>query len=169
MLLTDRLAALFRTHDLMENFEEKEVSLERVVRKALEPFGTRQFALAGPSSVIMQQDYMLSVMLLIHELATNAAKYGALTDSTGQVVISWTEDQAAHKVSLDWKESFGPRVDQPSRAGFGSKLLRSAFGADIIYEPDGVRCTVTFPTSRNGRTPEMIFQDQPAYPTRVSR
>jgi two-component system CheB/CheR fusion protein len=85
-------------------------------------------------------------MLLIHELATNAAKYGALSDSAGRVAISWTENPAAHRVSIDWKERFGPRVDQPSRIGFGSKLLRAAFGANIIYEPDGVHCTVAFPT-----------------------
>jgi two-component sensor histidine kinase len=145
-LLTDRLAALVQTHDLIDNFEEKEVSLERVVRKALEPFDVRQFAIAGPSSVIIAQDYLLSLMLLIHELATNAAKYGALSDSAGRVAISWTENPTAHKVSIDWKERFGPRVDQPSRIGFGSKLLRAAFGANIIYEPDGVHCTVAFPT-----------------------
>ncbi len=166
-LLTERLAALGRTHDLMENFDEEEVSLERVIRKALEPFGLRQFTLAGPSSVIIQQDSLLSVMLLIHELATNAAKYGALSDSAGEVAISWTEDQAAQKVSLDWKECFGPRVDQPSRTGFGSRLLKAAFGANIIYEPDGVRCTVTFPTSRNGRAPDMVYQDRLEFPASV--
>lgn len=145
-LLTARLAALARTHDLMENFEEKDVSLESVVRKALEPFDVRQFAIAGPSTVIVAQEYLLALMLLIHELATNAAKYGALSDSAGRVAISWTENQATHKVSIDWKERFGPRVDQPSRTGFGSRLLRAAFSANIIYEPDGVRCTVAFPT-----------------------
>jgi two-component sensor histidine kinase len=145
-LLTERLAALIQTHDLMENFEEKEVSLERVVRKVLEPFDVGQFAIAGPSSVIIPQEYLLSIMLLIHELATNAAKYGALSDPAGRVAISWSENPQAHKVSLDWKERFGPRVGQPSRTGFGSRLLRAAFGANIVYEEDGVHCTVTLPT-----------------------
>ena len=150
-LLTARLAALARAHDLMEDFTDQDIQLEKLIRTALEPFDLQQFVLAGPPSVIVPEDFVLPLLLLIHELATNAAKYGALSNSAGRVEISWAEEPANHKVSLDWKERHGPPVGQPSRIGFGSRLLRAAFaqqGADasIAYEADGVRCAVAFST-----------------------
>ncbi len=148
-LLIDRLAALARAHDLMENFEEKEIGVERLVRKALEAFDLQQFVISGSPSIIIPQDHALSLMLLIHELATNAAKYGALSTSIGRVELSWIEEPTIGKVMLNWKERSGPPVHQPCRAGFGSRLLTAAFSqaeanAKIVYEPDGVRCTVAF-------------------------
>jgi two-component sensor histidine kinase len=150
-LLTARLAALARAHDLMEDFTDQDIQLEKLIRTALEPFDLQQFVLAGPPSVIVPEDFVLPLLLLIHELATNAAKYGALSNSAGRVEISWAEEPANHKVSLNWKERHGPPVGQPSRVGFGSRLLRAAFaqqGADasIAYEADGVRCAVAFST-----------------------
>jgi len=149
-LLTARLAALTRAHELIE-LADKDISMEKLVGRALEPFDAEQFSLAGPSSVIVPQDFALSLMLLIHELATNAAKYGALSLPVGRVEISWSEEPTTRKVVLNWKERSGPPVVQPSRVGFGSRLLRAAFaseGADasITYEPDGVRCMVAFAT-----------------------
>lgn len=151
-LLSERLAALARAHDLIEDhLTGKDIGVENLVCRALEPFDMQQFAITGSSSLIVPQDYALSLMLLIHELATNAVKYGALSNSAGRVEISWVEEPAKHKVVLNWKERFGPPVDHPSRVGFGSRLLRAAFareGADasIRFEPDGVRCTVAFST-----------------------
>jgi len=149
-LLTARLAALTRAHELIE-LADKDISVEKLVGRALEPFDAAQFTLAGSSSAIVPQDFALSLMLLIHELATNAAKYGALSLPDGRVEIGWSEEPVARKVVLNWKERSGPPVVQPSRVGFGSRLLRAAFsseGADasITYEPDGVRCTVAFVT-----------------------
>jgi two-component sensor histidine kinase len=149
-LLTARLAALTRAHELIE-LADKDISVEKLVGRALEPFDASQFTLSGPSSVIVPQDFALSLMLLIHELATNAAKYGALSLPAGRVEINWSEEPTSGRVVLNWKERSGPPVVQPSRVGFGSRLLRAAFaseGADasITYEPDGVRCTVAFST-----------------------
>jgi two-component sensor histidine kinase len=148
-LFTDRLAALARAQDLIENFEQKDLSAERLVRRALAPFEMQQFILAGSPSTVIPDDHALSLVLLIHELATNAAKYGALSTLIGRVEISWNEDPKARVVSFNWKERFGPPVVQPSRAGFGSRLLKAAFAFDganatIVYEPDGVRCAVSF-------------------------
>jgi two-component sensor histidine kinase len=164
-VLTDRLAALARAHDLMEHSEAKDLSVERLVRTALEPFDLEHFVLAGPSSVMVPEDFALSVILLIHELATNAAKYGALSSSAGRVGISWAEEPATHEVSIDWKERLGPPVGQPSRAGFGSRLLKAAFAqegasANVIYEPDGVRCTVSFKGTEPGNALESTRRDQ---------
>ena len=160
-LFTDRLAALARAQDLIENFEPKDLSAERLVRKALAPFEMQQFILAGSPSIVIPGDHALSLVLLIHELATNAAKYGALSTLNGRVEISWTEEPITGVVSFNWKELFGPPVVQPSRAGFGSRLLKAAFAleganAAIAYESDGVRCAINFATadSANNRSPD---------------
>ena len=94
----------------------------------------------------------MSFALLIHELATNAAKYGALLNAAGMIEIFWNEEPD-RKARLIWKERGGPPVTQPARVGFGSQLLRTAFPPDLgevntAFEPDGVRCTITFPIVR---------------------
>ena len=114
----------------MEHFEENELSAKRLIRTALEPFDFEQFVLAGSSSVVVREDFALSVMLLIHELATNAAKYGALSNSAGRVEISWAEEPTTRKVLLNWKERSGPPVTQPSRVSFSSRLLKAAFAQE---------------------------------------
>jgi two-component sensor histidine kinase len=98
-LLTARLGALARAHDLMEDFTDKDIQLEKLIRTALEPFDLQQFVLAGSPAVIVPEDFVLPLLLLIHELATNAAKYGALSNSAGRVEISWDEESATHRVS----------------------------------------------------------------------
>jgi len=92
--------------------------------------------------------------LLLHELATNAIKYGALSTAAGRVEITWQE-VSPEKGCLIWKEQSGPAVVPPSRIGFGSKLLRAALpqgqgDASIAFEPDGVRCTISFPIRSDG-------------------
>lgn len=155
----------------MEHFEENELSAKRLIRTALEPFDFEQFVLAGSSSVVVREDFALSVMLLIHELATNAAKYGALSNSAGRVEISWAEEPTTRKVLLNWKERSGPPVTQPSRVSFSSRLLKAAFAqegtsANIIYEPDGVRCSAVFVGTETSDAPDTNRRNQQSdYPT----
>jgi two-component sensor histidine kinase len=85
----------------------------------------KQLTIVG-STVTIPKNLAVSLVLLMHELATNAVKYGALSNPMGRVEISWMESPN-QKVRLDWKEQFGPPVNQPARIGFGTKLLRSAF------------------------------------------
>lgn len=107
----------------------------------------------------IQAEAGLALSLIIHELATNATKYGALSSDTGTVDISWTRDNG--RVSFIWHEQGGPPVSKPHRAGFGPQLIRRAIpGSDqpelmIDYAPDGLRCVIAFqerhiaaPTSR---------------------
>jgi two-component sensor histidine kinase len=85
--------------------------------------------------------------LLLHELSTNATKYGSLSVPRGMVAIRWEAEQ--NRVRLEWRELNGPPVAAPVRRGFGSRLLKTAFPAEcgdasIAFDPDGVRCTVQF-------------------------
>lgn len=103
-----------------------------------------RFALDGPDMDINPQA-ALSLSMLLHELATNAVKYGALSAQTGKVRVAWrTEEGLAPTLVLDWNEVGGPSVIAPSgRGGFGSKLIRMGLlgtrAADLCYEPTGLR------------------------------
>jgi two-component sensor histidine kinase len=84
---------------------------------------------------------VVSLMLALHELSTNALKYGALSDPRGWISITWGYKDEWFE--LEWKEHDGPVVAAPSSEGFGSRLLaRAAMGAKVSFEPDGLRCTI---------------------------
>ena len=94
----------------------------------------------------------MTLALVLHELATNAAKYGALSvPASGRVRISWNESLDAgggRHLSLLWRESGGPEVKTPTRNGFGSKLIRQAAGGsdgsvDLRFPPEGATCILT--------------------------
>jgi two-component sensor histidine kinase len=90
----------------------------------------------------------LPLTLCLHELATNAAKYGALSNGGGRVHLAWNrvDDGGKGRVRFSWRESGGPLVASPSARGFGSLLLESGFpgktGPALEFHPDGVRCTL---------------------------
>ena len=91
----------------------------------------------------------MSLSLALHELATNAAKYGALSIAEGRVSITWSlYPDVPDRLTLRWQETGGPAVAQPSRTGFGSRLIKSLLAAelngevDITYRPEGVVCEV---------------------------
>ena len=94
---------------------------------------------------------MISMML--HELATNAAKYGALSNDTGEVFVDWRElgEGSGRRVQLIWRETGGPSVAAPERKGFGTTLIQRGLTAqlggkaDIEFAPDGLRCTLECP------------------------
>ena len=143
-----RLAALGRAQALIDEGIDENATVSTLIKTALNPFDTGQFVLSGPS-LFLPNDVAVSFALLLHELATNATKYGALSSAAGRVEITW-QKETSERACLIWKEQAGPAVIQPSRAGFGSKLLRAAFpegrgDASIAFEPDGVRCTISFP------------------------
>jgi PAS domain S-box-containing protein len=141
-----RLIALSKAHNLLTEQNWERAALERVVRDAVEHLGgEHRFAVGGPE-VWLSPRAALALALALHELGTNAAKYGALSREEGSVDIGWTD--AAGLLRLDWKERGGPPVSAPSRRGFGSRLIEQGLGGDlggearIAFEADGLRCTV---------------------------
>ena len=93
---------------------------------------------------------VVMLSLVLHELATNASKYGALSDPAGRVAVTWLVSPV-DKVKLDWRETGGPPVEKPEHAGFGSTLIEKGFAAQIggsatlRFEPDGLTCALEFP------------------------
>ena len=138
-----RLKALADAHNLLdEHVKQPTASVDELVDTAIEPFLDRsdRFRISGAPTPIPDQQ-VVTLSLALHELGTNAVKYGALGHSDGWVSISWTE--ADGWLDLEWKEHDGPPVTAPLSKGFGSRLLtRSALGATLSFEADGLKCTI---------------------------
>jgi two-component sensor histidine kinase len=125
-----------------------------VISTALIPYrtGDGRFAVSGPALVVKSRQ-ALALSLAIHELATNALKYGALTVASGQVSITWTsEDQEGKpKFVFVWQEMGGPPASKPAAVGFGSRLisrvLQDDFGGsvEVSYGSSGLICRLIAP------------------------
>jgi PAS domain S-box-containing protein len=145
MALDARILSLARAHDMLTERHWSGADLAEVVARAMAPFAAAQIACEGPS-VEVSPKLALALALALHELATNAAKYGALSRPEGRIVVRW----AAHKgqLALTWRETGGPPIVAPSRRGFGSTLLEQAMtggSARLDFAPDGVRYSLTAP------------------------
>ena len=145
--LTSRLHALGEAHDLLTTGDWHRASLSDVVERALKPFASDRITIEGPP-VVVAANTSLSLTLCLHELATNAAKYGALSNSTGHVHLLWyvVGEVGARRLRLAWQEKDGPPVKSPAQRGFGSRLIHStaAAGTRINFDPDGVNCMLEF-------------------------
>jgi two-component sensor histidine kinase len=151
--LDGRLQSMAKAHSLLSEARWEGVSITRLLREELEPFGPRDHTVtvAGVDLVLTPKS-ALSLSLAIHELATNAAKYGAFSTPGGGVAVRWTlaDDNS---VSLSWSEAGGPPVQPPARRGFGSTLIERALAmetggrATMNYLPSGLVCDVFLPPS----------------------
>ncbi|KQO66693.1 hypothetical protein ASF41_08440 [Methylobacterium sp. Leaf111] len=154
-VLADRLIAMSKAHDLLLSGTRESASIEAVIRGALEIHDdarSERLHLAGPF-VQVGSRAALSLALMVHELATNAAKYGALSRSEGSVAVIWTIETEGPEamLSLCWTERGGPAVVTPTRRGFGSRLiergLAGAVGGAVstTYASTGLVCTLAAP------------------------
>ena len=146
-----RLLALSATHNLLTATSWRSASLRDVAQHEFLPYGHGRYVLEGPE-VSLPPSQALSLGMVFHELATNAAKYGSLSVAAGRVEVRWrlsgpVPDQA---LEVEWREVDGPVVTPPSRSGFGSRLIqRSLQGtASLDFAPDGLRCHIHLPLAR---------------------
>jgi two-component sensor histidine kinase len=150
-----RLVALSRAHDLLTQEHWLGASLNKVVADTTAAYSgdgqEPRFHVAGPI-VRLQPKAVLALSMALHELATNAVKYGALTNITGSVEITWRLIPGdPQRFELRWAESGGPPVKMPRRRGFGSRLVEQGLAQDLAGEarltfaPGGVVCTIAAP------------------------
>jgi PAS domain S-box-containing protein len=147
-----RLHALAGAHDVLTNEDWERARVGNLVRRALQPYDEQhrtRYRVDGPDGVTLDPNRSTLVMMALHELATNAMKYGALSNAAGQVTVSW-EVGVDRKLMLRWQESGGPTVEPPAARGFGSFLIERAFNgeqghATWTFDPSGVRWTAELP------------------------
>ena len=150
--LDGRIRALSATHDLLTKSEWGTTPIRAVVEAELLPYAQasdHEVEMRGPHVELAPND-ALSLGLATHELATNAAKYGALSEPGGRVTVHWRMVSEA-LVRVEWKESGGPPVPVLRCRGFGTDLIDRIVAAELKtpvkldFEPDGVRCVLTIP------------------------
>ncbi len=149
--ISDRLVTLGKAHDLLTAATWKAAPLESVIHTAVSNSGLeeKRFHIAGPA-VELGARAALAVALALHELNTNAMKYGALSNAVGKVDITWSIEREAggDLLRLEWREGGGPPVTAPKKTGFGSRLIQAAVVGDmngtsvLAYDPAGVRWTL---------------------------
>ena len=156
-----RLLALARAHDVLTRESWEGAEIGAVVGDAIRPLeagaGQRsRFIVSGPP-LRLPPRLALSIAMALHELGTNAVKYGALSREGGQVRIAWTVERGSEiRLTLRWSESGGPPVEPPVRTGFGSRLIERSLArelageVELLYEPGGVVCTIKAPVPPPG-------------------
>ena len=154
-----RLTALAATDDLVMAAQGEGANIGAILAAELKPYEASRIAIAGPDCVLSPK-LALTMALLIHELATNAAKYGALSSATGTLSIAWTLTGA--RLNLEWRENGGPPVTMPDHRGFGSRLFLRALDqfngkVDADFAPSGLVCklSVDLPGRAPGIVPEV--------------
>jgi two-component sensor histidine kinase len=156
--LESRLVALSRTHNVLSNTNWESADLRDIAEGTLQPYLSRERVEIGGPPVRLRPRVALTVAMVLHELATNAMKYGALANSDGRVALTWhfIADATDPSLEMIWRESGGPTVQGPERRGFGSALIEGGLAHEIggtaalRFEPSGVICTVRFPLHPSG-------------------
>ena len=151
-VFTARLVSLSAAHDILTRENWEGAGLREVVHVALAPFDETRISVSGPD-VRLGARAALALGMALHELATNATKYGALSGDGGEVILSWATRRETESVffDLEWRESGGPAVEAPKRRGFGSRLLTQGVRADLngvaelLFPAEGVVCRVSAP------------------------
>ncbi|URK86131.1 PAS domain-containing protein (plasmid) [Rhizobium sp. RCAM05350] len=157
------LFALSRSHDLLTHENWEGAGLLDLIKAALEPFGvangrSEHFVITG-SNIRVSPKVALALDIALHELATNAVKYGAFSNKAGSVLITGMIERLpeGNRLLLRWQEKDGPPVASPSRKGFGSRVIERGLAhelegtVDLDYRTDGVVCSINFPAPNGAR------------------
>jgi two-component sensor histidine kinase len=147
-----RLVALSRSHGHLSRVGWGQTDLQDVVQDILSPFQkSARIGLEGPPVMLMPQD-LLTISLVIHELLSNARRFGALSVPEGMVRISWRTQVRADEavLVLDWQEDGGPLVQPPEEGGFGCRFIRQSIrhmegAVALSFDPNGVKCHIETP------------------------
>jgi two-component sensor histidine kinase len=139
-----RIRALSATDDLIARADSNGCDIKDLLLSELGPYGHVRFTLNG-NPLFLPAQLAVSLALMFHELATNAAKYGAFSSAHGLLQVSWTVSD--DRLNVTWDETEGPAVGAIGEAGFGTKLLKSALRpfdgkTEIAFLKTGVHCTM---------------------------
>ncbi|WP_119460384.1 PAS domain S-box protein [Rhodospirillaceae bacterium SYSU D60014] len=154
-----RIRALGAAHSSLTRSDWQKASLRTLVRQVLRPFAVedRNLSIEGPD-LLLAPRAALGLSLVLHELAANAAKHGALRAPGGRIVLSWSvmKDGPDRQLRIEWVEAGGPKVRPPRRAGFGTQLITQSVAYDLkgrtqlSFDPGGFRCSLSMPLDQEG-------------------
>lgn len=146
-----RLSALASAHNLLTACNWETADLSDLITGALEATvgpEAERYHVGGPR-VVLRPQAAVALSMIVHELSTNAIKYGALSEPDGRVAVSWTAEPIGDRCrwAIEWVERGGPPVSPPERQGFGTRLIRRGLGerdgkVELSYEPEGLRCRI---------------------------
>ena len=142
-----RIRALSTAHNVLAQSQWVGASLHSLIEKELAPYHTAKIELRGPE-IVLQPSAAQTLALVLHELATNAAKYGALSLPSGCISVTWS---AVVDLQLTWSETCGPRTTVPTRKGFGSLIISASIerqlGGEVRFDwrSEGLKCTISIP------------------------
>jgi two-component sensor histidine kinase len=145
-----RIKAMMHANELLTAPEPRFLSLKQLLLQAFEPYGEDRVDAFGPE-IVIEPETARHLVLLIHELVTNAVKYGSLSRLSGRIFVGWHEDDET--IVLNWKESGGPTIALPTKEGFGSQLAATCVKAlsgsmQQDFAPDGFLCAIKFKVKR---------------------
>ena len=151
--LDGRLRSMATTHELLSSGRWQGISLPKLIRQELAPYATGYNTKISGPEVVLHPEAGQAIAMVLHELATNAAKYGALSSQKGIVSIQWNRQLNGHppRLVLEWQESGGPPVVASDRASFGMSTIRDLipyeFGGsvDLAFVSSGVQCRLELP------------------------
>lgn len=148
--MTGRLSSLARSHTLLTDNEWAGADIQKIIRAELEPYDDGKRLTLDGTIFHLPVDVAVPLAMAVHELTTNAVKYGALSVPDGRLAVGWKTErtEGGTMLHLEWAESNGPPVTPPTRRGFGSTLLERVLGGqlggtvDVNYPPDGARVRI---------------------------
>ena len=154
--LDGRIQSMATAHSLLSQSRWNGAGLSELVRHQLAPYATEaNMTVSGPG-VMLTAAATQAVAMVLHELVTNAAKYGALSSPNGRVSVHWDPLSGGDTATLAiaWRETGGPRIAPSVQLGYGTSLIRDLIPhelggtVDLVMGPDGVRCTIVIPLDR---------------------
>jgi two-component sensor histidine kinase/CheY-like chemotaxis protein len=167
--LEGRIRSMGKAHSLLSQSRWESVSLTRLIHEELDAYGTSGTDLTlNGDELLLTPKSALSLSLAIHELATNAVKYGSLSISGGSVSVGWQVVESG--IDISWTEVGGPPVSVPSVVGFGTTLIEKALAMEtggkskIEYLPDGIVCKIFLPEAALSKTRAAVQGELDALP-----
>jgi len=154
--LEGRVQSMARTHELLSARRWRGISVTELVRRELAPYATSGNTKIDGPEVILKPEASQVIAMVLHELATNAAKYGALSTQNGCVSIRFRQRPNGHPRShlvIEWQEVGGPSVITPGKPGYGTRTIRNQVPyelsgtVDLAFAPEGVRCRLELPAN----------------------
>jgi PAS domain S-box-containing protein len=150
--LRHRMKSLATTHELLSQGQWRGVSLAEIVRRGFAPYATDTTTVDGPT-VTLKAEAAQGVAMVLHELTTNAAKYGGFSTHSGGVLLRWwwLQNGSRGDLAIEWQEVGGPDVSPPGRAGYGTTIVRELIPfelggtVDLVFAASGVRCRLEIP------------------------